>query len=396
MISKEKLLEISELNLAGKIEQMEEGKIESFVQLLNSFNDDLPAYEKKIQDALTKRDFEALKKQLTNIRGILEKIYADEMAQDCKKQINSISNSKPEKIEAYMRYFMTNLFLLSADIQKAQQQTNAPASQEDSSEEKNKLIDMDILFSIKDLNIDNKVEQMNEEGFKNYIKLLDAFTEDFPNQEEKVKDALKAKNNEALAEHLSEVKNVLKNIYADEMAEECSKQIELIGKTKHEKIEAYMNYFLSSLSMLSLDIQMSLHKTGKPSTFHVEDNEEKESKTDKKILAVDDTPFFLVILKKKLQNTKYKVSCVTSGKDALKYLEKHKVDIFLLDIEMSGMNGFELAATLREKGYKQPIIFLTGNARKEYFATAMKAGATDFIIKPINKEVLLSKIRKYL
>ncbi|WP_461246081.1 response regulator [Treponema sp. R6D11] len=396
MNNRERLLAISELNLAGKIEQMEEGKLDNYVQLLNSFSDNLPTHEKKIKEALVLRDYEALTKHLTAVRSILEKIYADEMAQDCTRQINSFGTLKPEKIEAYMRYFLTNLSMLSTDIQKAQQQTYAPAAQEDSPDEKNKIIDMDILFSIADLNLDRKIEQMEDEEFKNYVKLLDTFTENFPAQEEKIKAALKAKNNEALAGQLSEVKNILEKIYADEMADECSKQIELIGKTKPEKIEAYMRYFLSSLSMLSLDIQMSLHKIDKSSALHTKGSSDEGSKTDKRILAVDDTAFFLVILKKKLQNTRYHVNCVTSGRDALKFLEKHKTDIFLLDIEMPGMNGFELAAKIREKGHKEPIIFLTGNARKEYFAMAMKAGATDFIIKPINRDVLLSKIRKYI
>lgn len=141
---------------------------------------------------------------------------------------------------------------------------------------------------------------------------------------------------------------------------------------------------------------MALHKENKTTSLQANNAEEEEIKTDKRILAVDDTAFFLVILKKKLQNTRYKVNCVTSGRDALKFLEKHKTDIFLLDIEMPGMNGFELAAKIREKGYKEPIIFLTGNARKEYFAMAMRSGATDFIIKPINRDVLISKIRKYI
>jgi len=49
MINKEKLLEISELQLSGKIEQMDEGKLNNFVQLLNSFSDNLPGLEKKNQ-----------------------------------------------------------------------------------------------------------------------------------------------------------------------------------------------------------------------------------------------------------------------------------------------------------------------------------------------------------
>lgn len=398
MINRERLLAITELNLTGKIEQMEESKLENFVQLLNSFTDNLPAQEKKLKDALVTRDYNTLTKNLTAIRSSLEKIYADEMAADCTKQLNSFGSAKHEKVEAYMRYFLTNLSMLAVDIQKAQQ-TGSPAGNTNGAKNstvRNKIIDMDLLFGISELNLDRKIEQMEDEEFKDYVKLLDSFTEDFPVCEDKIKAALKVKDNETLTKQLTYIKDVLEKIFANEMAEECSNQIELIGKIKPEKIEAYMRYFLTSLSMLSLDIQMALHKVDKSNTTQTDDADNDGGKADKRILAVDDTAFFLVILKKKLQDTRYKVNCVTSGRDALKFLEKHKADMFLLDIEMPGMNGFELATKIREKGYKEPIIFLTGNARKEYFAMAMKSGATDFIIKPINKDVLISKIRKYI
>jgi len=397
VINRDKLLAISELNLAGKIEQMEESKVANYVQLLNSFTDNLPGLEKKIKDSLVVRDYDALTKHLAAVRSILEKIYADEMAADCTKQINSLGNSKHEKIESYMRYFLTTLSILSADIQKAQQ-TGAPAGNTGGTKDttgRNKIIDMELLFAISDLNLDRKIEQMEDEEFLNYVKILNSFTEDFPIREDKIKAALIVKDNETLIKQLTYIKDILGKIYADEMTEECSKQIDLIGKIKHEKIEAYMRYFLTSLSMLSLDIQMALHKVDKSASLHSKIAIEGP-KTDKRILAVDDTAFFLVVLKKKLQNTRYKINCVTSGREALKYLEKHKTDMYLLDIEMPGMNGFELAAKIREKGHKEPIIFLTGNARKEYFAMAMKAGATDFIIKPINRDVLVTKIRKYI
>jgi CheY-like chemotaxis protein len=379
---------------------MEESKLENFVQLLNSFTDNLPAQDKKIKDALVLRDYDALTKNLTSIRSILEKIYADEMAADCTKQINSLGGTKHEKIEAYMRYFLTNLSMLAVDIQKALQLTGAPAAENTEAAKdttgRSKIIDMDLLFAISELSIDRKIEQMEDEEFKNYVKLLDSFTEDFPVREDKIKAALVVKDDETLTKQLTYIKDILEKIFATEMAEECSKQIDLIDKIKHEKIEAYMRYFLTSLSMLSLDIQMALHKVNKTASMLADETMEEGNKADKKILAVDDTAFFLVVLKKKLQDTRYKVNCVTSGREALKFLEKHKADMFLLDIEMPGMNGFELAAKIREQGYKQPIIFLTGNARKEYFAMAMKAGATDFIIKPINREILLTKIRKHI
>jgi len=397
VINRDKLLAISELNLAGKIEQMEESKMANFVQLLNSFTDNLPGHEKKIKNALVLRDYEALTKHLSAVRSILEKIYADEMAADCTKQINSFGISKHEKIESYMRYFLTTLSILATDIQKAQQ-ASAPAENSGAAKDttgRNKIIDMELLFAISDLNLERKIEQMEDEEFLNYVNLLNSFTEDFPIREDKIKAALIVKDNETLIKQLTYIKDTLGKIFADEMAEECSKQIDLVGKIKHEKIEAYMRYYLTSLSMLSLDIQMALNKVDKSTSLNSRSDDE-ENKTDKRILAVDDTAFFLVVLKKKLQNTRYKVNCVTSGREALKYLEKHKTDMFLLDIEMPGMNGFELAAKIREKGHKEPIIFLTGNARKEYFALAMKAGATDFIIKPINRDVLVTKIRKYI
>jgi CheY-like chemotaxis protein len=289
------------------------------------------------------------------------------------------------------------LSILSTDIQKAQQ-TGAPAVNTGVTKNttgRNKIIDMELLFAISELNLDRKIEQMEDEEFINYVKLLNSFTEDFPTREDKIKAALIVKDNETLIKQLTYIKDTLGKIFADEMMEECSKQIDLIDKIKHEKIEAYMRYFLTSLSMLSLDIQMALHKVDKSASLQTKTDIEAP-KADKRILAVDDTAFFLVVLKKKLQNTRYKINCVTSGREALKFLEKHKTDMYLLDIEMPGMNGFELAAKIREKGHKEPIIFLTGNARKEYFAMAMKAGATDFIIKPINRDVLVSKIRKYI
>jgi len=74
---------------------------------------------------------------------------------------------------------------------------------------------------------------------------------------------------------------------------------------------------------------------------------------------------------------------------------------------MPGMDGFELAVKIREKEkylailnkskeYNAPIVFLTGNAKRENVSKAMKAGAIDFILKPINKELLIEKIEKYI
>jgi CheY-like chemotaxis protein len=405
MINRNQLLKISELNLTGKIEQMDEGKLGNFIQLLNSFSDNLPSYEKKIKDALYAKDYDSLTKHLSALRDILAKIYAEEMAQDCTKQIGKLGSERHEKIEAYMRYFLSSLAILSTDIQKAQKQADGPsgATRQDAAHQDaapdvdadSKKVYIERLLEISELKLAGKIEKMGEGELDNYLQLLNTFTENFPTQEEELNEALKTKDDDAFVKKLSEIRDVLVKMYAEEMAQDCTKQINSIGTTSPEKVEAYMRYFLSSLSMLSIDIQMAGQKTDAPDALPEKAPDEKIG-TGIRILAVDDTAFFLTILKKILSDTRYILTCVSSGRDALKYLEKHQPDIFLLDIEMPGMDGYELAARIKESGQKAPIIFLTGNAKKEHLAKAVKSGAVDFIIKPINKDVLVAKIHKYL
>jgi len=403
MISKENLLEISELKLAGKIEQMNEGDLKKYIQLLYTFADNLPEQDKRIKTALDAKNYDALTKHLTALKGILEKIHADEMAVDCAKQITSLGVIKHEKLDAYIRhYFLFSLATLASDIQKAEQQSDGKDKSSDAASDKlknavdkSKTINVEKLLAISELKLSSKFDQMNENSFSDYVKILNAFTENYPDQEEKIKTALKAEDYDTLKKQLIVLNEVLEKILAEEMAEDCKKQIEAIGKTMPEKIEAFMRYFLSNLSMLSINIQMAQQKVDAPkSTPEKEVN--TDSSSDMKILAVDDTTFFQTILKKVLQDSRYKLTCAASGREALKHLEKHSANMFLLDIEMPGMDGFELATRIREKGHKEPIIFLTGNAKKEHLAKALEAGATDFIIKPINKEILLAKIRKYI
>jgi len=403
MINREKLLAISELNLAGKIDNMEESKLANFVQLLNSFVDNLQPQKKKIKDALIEKNYEALTKHLTLVHDQLAKIYAEEMAQDCTKHIGWIGNEKHEKLEAWLDYFLSSLALLAADIQKAQHQADGPsggvpagaANQDDNTDADFKKVNIARLLDISELKLAGKIEKMGDDELEKYLQLLNTFTENFPEQEEAVNEALRTKDNDAFIKKLSEIKDILEKIYAEEMAQDCAKQINSIGTTSPEKTEAYMHYFLSSLSMLSIDIQMAGQKTTAPAPS-TEKTPEDKLRTGIRILAVDDTAFFLTILKKILSDTRYILTCVSSGRDALKYLEKHQPDIFLLDIEMPGMDGYELAVKIKESGQKAPIIFLTGNAKKEHLAKAVKSGAVDFIIKPINKDVLITKIHKYL
>ena len=274
------------------------------------------------------------------------------------------------------------------------------------------MINKERLLAISELKLAGKIEDMNDEQMREYEDLLIAFIENFPGDEEKIKTALKENLNEGidykeLENNLIAMCKTLGRIHADDLSRECRKQIDKLNGAEREQIEAYVTSFLSAVAMLSIDIQMAKYlKTVKKA-------EEKEAAepadkspdkpadaqsavTEKTILAVDDAMISLSIVKKNLQGLPYKLICVNSGKDALLYLKRHQPDLFILDIEMPKMDGYELAEKIKELEQKAPIIFLTGNATKRNVMRAIEAGASDFIVKPINKEYFVYKIQKYL
>jgi len=122
-----------------------------------------------------------------------------------------------------------------------------------------------------------------------------------------------------------------------------------------------------------------------------------EPKAD--ILLVDDTPANLLALEAILKDLGQNLVKVRSGKDALRYLLDHDVAIILLDVQMPGMDGFETAELIRQRGRSRhtPIIFLTGYESND--ARVFKgyaAGAVDFLTKPFVPEVLRSKVTVFV
>lgn len=118
-----------------------------------------------------------------------------------------------------------------------------------------------------------------------------------------------------------------------------------------------------------------------------------------KVLLVDDKPANLFALEKilgKLDATLFKAE---NGNEALKLTLAHDFALILLDVQMPVMNGYEVAQCLRseEKTMHIPIIFVTAIDQDERFELkGYETGAVDFIFKPINGQVLLSKAKVFL
>ncbi len=113
------------------------------------------------------------------------------------------------------------------------------------------------------------------------------------------------------------------------------------------------------------------------------------------ILVVDDDKTNLA-LAQKILGSQYRIAASTSGEAALKYLESHRPDLILLDINMPNMDGFEVMEQLRSNINTEmiPVIFLTADNLAETEIKCFQMGAMDFVTKPFVPDILLSRVSK--
>ena len=120
---------------------------------------------------------------------------------------------------------------------------------------------------------------------------------------------------------------------------------------------------------------------------------------NKTVLVVDDDMRNVFALTKILEDRHFNVIEAENGKIALEKLsETKKVDIILMDVMMPEMDGLTATKEIRKNAkYKDlPIIVLTAKAMKEDRAKALKAGANDYLSKPVDTDKLLSLMRVWL
>jgi putative two-component system response regulator len=115
------------------------------------------------------------------------------------------------------------------------------------------------------------------------------------------------------------------------------------------------------------------------------------------ILAVDDTPENLDVVKGILAPENI-VRVAINGMVALKIAQKQSPDLILLDINMPGMDGYEVCSKLKsdENTAHIPVIFLTAELDSASKQKGLDLGAVDYVTKPINPEVLKESVRNQL
>lgn len=119
--------------------------------------------------------------------------------------------------------------------------------------------------------------------------------------------------------------------------------------------------------------------------------------TKKHILIVDDVITNLEVAGDVLKD-KYQLSMAKSGAQALEFLKKAKPDLILLDVRMPGMDGYETLEHIKSNVETSniPVVFLTVDDKRESEIKGLKMGAMDFILKPFEPDIMLSRIEKIL
>ncbi len=119
---------------------------------------------------------------------------------------------------------------------------------------------------------------------------------------------------------------------------------------------------------------------------------------DKKprILLTEDDVSFGKILKDYLTLNGFEVVHTKDGVDGWNTFRHHHFDICVLDIMMPKRDGLELADQIRKENKTIPIFFLTSKARKDDMLQGYQTGADDYIIKPVDADILLHKIKAIL
>ena len=115
-----------------------------------------------------------------------------------------------------------------------------------------------------------------------------------------------------------------------------------------------------------------------------------------RILVVEDEKKINDIIVKTLKQEKYGVDSCFDGEEAMDYIFSVEYEIILLDIMLPKKNGFEVMESMRKKGIKTPVLFLTARDQIEDRVKGLDLGADDYLVKPFAFEELLARIRVVL
>ena len=117
-----------------------------------------------------------------------------------------------------------------------------------------------------------------------------------------------------------------------------------------------------------------------------------------KVLIVDDEPFNVDYLVQELEDSNYQLITASNGREALDKIDKERPDRVLLDLMMPVLDGFAVLAQIKEDPDLRdiPVIITSAANDSRSIVKGIKQGAEDYLTKPIDENLLTSKLKEYL
>lgn len=113
-----------------------------------------------------------------------------------------------------------------------------------------------------------------------------------------------------------------------------------------------------------------------------------------RVLLVDDEEELVETLAERLEIRGIDAEAVTNGEDALRLLLDYTFDVVLLDVRMPGISGLEVLKLIRRQRPNTQVILITGHGSAEDGENGMHDGAFDYVVKPIDIDTLIGKMRE--
>jgi DNA-binding response OmpR family regulator len=111
-----------------------------------------------------------------------------------------------------------------------------------------------------------------------------------------------------------------------------------------------------------------------------------------RVLIVDDEEELVSALEERLNLRGFQATGVTTGAEALTYIDTTLCDVVLLDVKMPEIGGLEVIMRIKEKHPKLQVILLTGHGSAQDVAKGMELGAFDYLMKPVDIDVLVRSL----
>ena len=123
---------------------------------------------------------------------------------------------------------------------------------------------------------------------------------------------------------------------------------------------------------------------------------EENSNDQVTVLVVDDEPNIVELLTVSLKFQGFNVRSANSGTEALRIAREINPEAYILDVMMTGMDGFELLAKLRAEGLDGPVLYLTAKDSVDQRIHGLTIGADDYVTKPFSLEEVITRLRVIL